>query len=110
MVNGYTYVLGDPVDRVDPTGLSDLVYINGNHLLVVADGNGNIVGAYPAYNNAVSGSAGPYPEGLYPFGGHTTHPDDGPDSPFGPSGNLKFPRPDCPFVAFIQVEPANQMR
>jgi hypothetical protein len=60
IVNSYSYASDEPIDRADPSGLTDLVYINGDNTLTVIDGNGKIVGMYPAFNNAALGSAGPY--------------------------------------------------
>ena len=63
IVNSYAYASDNPVNRIDPMGLTDLTYNNGGQTLTVIDGSGNVVGVYPASNNAAIGSAGAYPLG-----------------------------------------------
>jgi RHS repeat-associated protein len=72
--NFYVYASNDPVDRFDPLGLSDLIYLTGSNTIVLLDGNGNMVSIYPAANNVASIAKNddgvtqtlPYPQGTYP--------------------------------------------
>jgi len=75
--NFYLYARNQPTNLADPLGLSSLVYDGSAGTLTVLDGNGNVVGTYPAANNAQAGSRGPWPSGTYDYAYHTTHPDDG---------------------------------
>ncbi|HKT25906.1 MAG TPA: RHS repeat-associated core domain-containing protein, partial [Terriglobales bacterium] len=98
LANSYAYASDDPIDNMDPTGLSDLLYIRNGQTLVLLDGKGNIVGTYPAGNNVDShDSWGPYQPGSYPNNGYNPHPGLGPNSAFGPNGIFYFPRPGCPY-------------
>jgi RHS repeat-associated protein len=102
--NLYVYASNDPVDRFDPLGLSDLIFLPGSQTLILLDGNGNIVGIYPAGNNVAPGSHNdngvtptlPYAPGTYDPGPYHPHPElPDPDGPFGPNGIFLFPRPGC---------------
>lgn len=53
------------------------------------------VGVFPAGNNTDSHSRGPWPDGVYDYSRHTTHPNDAPNSPFGSYGNYIFNVPGC---------------
>jgi hypothetical protein len=100
--NFYVYASNEPVDRFDPSGLSDLYYSSKANILILEDGNGNFVAAYAVGNNVAPGSLNddgvtltqPYaPDN---FGGYNPHPDAAdPDSPFGSYGIFYFPRPGC---------------
>jgi RHS repeat-associated protein len=102
--NFYAYASNDPVDRFDPTGLSDLLYLRGSQTLVLLDGNGNIAGIYPAGNNVSSNAVNdngvtptvPYQPGTYDPGPYHPHPEaSDPEGPFGQNGIFLFPRPGC---------------
>ncbi len=94
-MNLYAYVGGNPVNAVDPWGLADIAFNNIAKTLTVTDGNGNVLGIYPAANNAQSSSRGPWAEGTYDYAYHTTHKDDAPNSPYGSNGNFVFNVPSC---------------
>jgi len=49
--NFYVYASNEPVDRFDPSGLSDLYYSSKANILILEDGNGNFVAAYAVGNN-----------------------------------------------------------
>jgi RHS repeat-associated protein len=80
--NFYVYASNEPVDRFDPSGLSDLYYSSKANILILEDGNGNFVAAYAVGNNVAPGSHNddgvtltqPYPPGVYNFGGYNPHP------------------------------------
>jgi hypothetical protein len=91
----YAYAGGDPESYVDLLGLSSLVYNPTTGTVTVVNGAGEAVGSFPAGNNAQSGSRGPWPQGSYSYGYHTTHPDDALNSPFGSYGNWVFNVPGC---------------
>jgi RHS repeat-associated protein len=91
----YVYVEQNPLNAIDPFGLSSLVYNNGTQTLTVVNGQGNVVGTFPASNNAQTGSRGPWEPGTYDYAYHATHPDDAPDSPYGSNGNFVFKVPGC---------------
>jgi RHS repeat-associated protein len=94
-VNFYTYVSDRPLNLVDPFGLSSLVYNAQTEMLTVISGNGQIVGTFPAANNAQTGSRGAWPAGTYDYSYLVTHRDDAPDSAFGAYGNFVFAVSGC---------------
>jgi RHS repeat-associated protein len=91
----YSYAQDNPVNLWDAFGLSSLVFNGPAGTLTILDGSGNVVGVYPAGNNAQSGSRGPWPAGTYDYDYHTSHADDGPNSAFGSNGNFVFKVPGC---------------
>ncbi len=94
-INTYAYTKGNPISRIDQFGLSSLIYNPSTGTLTIVNGAGQIVGVFPAGNNAQSGSRGPLPPGDYSFAYSTTHPDDAVNSPFGSYGNQVFNVPGC---------------
>jgi RHS repeat-associated protein len=94
-VNFYGYVENNPIGRVDPSGRSSLIFNPSTGTLTVLNSAGQIVGVFPAGNNAQRGSRGPWDEGAYNYSYHTTHPDDAADSAFGTYGNWVFDVPGC---------------
>jgi len=63
--------------------------------LSVFSGTGQYLGAFPAANNAQSGSRGPWAGGSYTFSGWVPHSGDNADSAFGSNGNFVFNVPGC---------------
>lgn len=68
-VNLYAYVGNNPVNLIDPLGLSDMIFDPSSGTLTVIDKNGNVIGQYPAGNITDSRSKGPFPSGTFPVGG-----------------------------------------
>ena len=94
-INLYAHVRNNPLRYYDPYGLSSATYDSGTGTLTIRDGSGNVVGQYPAGNNAQTGSRGAWDPGTYDYTYHTTHPDDAPDSAYGSNGNFVFDVPGC---------------
>jgi hypothetical protein len=102
-INPYVYVEGNPLSRVDPLGLSSLIFNPSTGTLTVVNGAGQALGDFPAANNAQRSSRGPWPPGNYNYAYHMTHPNDAPDSPYGSYGNFVFNVPGC--IVFTQAGP-----
>lgn len=94
-MNTYAYVGNNPINLIDPLGLSSLDYNRQAGTMTVRDGQGNAVGTFPAGNNTTSTSRGPWPSGVYDYVYHTTHSDDSPNSSYGSNGNFVFNVPGC---------------
>jgi len=94
-LNVFAYAANDPMNRIDPDGLSYLYFDPVAHTITVYSQDGWNLGTYPAFNNTTSYSRGPWDSGVYRYGYHTVHPDDAPDSAFGSFGNYVFRVPGC---------------
>ena len=70
-------------------------YDDPHHMLTVYDGGGEVVGIYPAANNAARGSFGKLDAGEYDYVWHAVHVTDAPNSAFGSNGNFIFDVPGC---------------
>ncbi|UGQ45401.1 RHS repeat-associated core domain-containing protein [Massilia endophytica] len=92
-INTYSYVHNNPLGRVDPLGLSDIVFNRATGTITITDRSGNPVGTYPAANNTTSTSNGPWPNGTYPYSHHRPHPESGITGRFGSNGNFVFSVP-----------------
>ena len=93
--NSYAYTAGNPQNRVDERGLSSLMFDATRHRLFVVNGAGQLVGEFPAGNNAQKGSRGPWPVGTYEFDYWVPHAGAGPDSSYGSYGNFVFAVKGC---------------
>lgn len=80
-----------PISKIDPNGLSYLIYDQGTKTLYLYSGQGEILGTFDAGNNVVkSVGTSPLKEGnVYDFAYQKNHPAD-PNGPFGSNGNFVF--------------------
>lgn len=88
--NLYGYVLQDPINLIDPSGLSSLRFNRSSGTITLVDRNGSTVGTYPAANNTARNSNGPWPNGEYSFSHHMPHPESGVTGSYGSFGNFVF--------------------
>jgi hypothetical protein len=93
--NLYPYASNTPLNRLDPLGLADILYNSKSGALWVIDKTGQVLGEFPAANNAQRGSRGPWPEGMYGFDYWKAHPESGTNGRFGPNGNFVFKLEGC---------------
>ena len=91
--NLYGYVMNDPVNFVDPSGLSSISYSRSSGTITVSDSGGNTIGTYPAGNNTAKSSNGPWPDGKYDYSYHKSHPESNSTGPYGSNGNFVFDVP-----------------
>jgi hypothetical protein len=87
-------VQNNPVNKIDPFGLSSLTYDSGNGTLTLYNSSGTSVGEYSAGNNTTSDSNGAWPTGTYNYLYHTDHPESDANGPYGSNGNFVFDVPD----------------
>jgi RHS repeat-associated protein len=96
----YAYSGANPISNADPFGLSSLIYNPSTGTITVVNGAGQAIGTFPAGNNTTNpatdpNSAGPYPQGTFPYTGYVNHGSD-PNSAYGANGAFRFPHPGCP--------------
>jgi RHS repeat-associated protein len=102
-LNLYSYVGEDPVNRLDPTGLSWLVYDPNTHTTTFYGRDGTPLGEWPSGNNVMPGrSVYPYPPldpgfapggRAYEFDYYMAHPESDATGPYGSNGNFVFKVP-----------------
>jgi hypothetical protein len=89
-------VEGNPISYIDPLGLSSIAYNPTTGTATIYSVQGNVVGTFPAGNNTVRNSIGPYPNGDYSYAYYKAHSDmANPDSAYGSNGIFIFNRPPC---------------
>jgi hypothetical protein len=94
--NLYTYTGNNPVNGIDPWGLSTLTYDRQAGTLTLHTAGGTQVAQFPAGNNTVSNSKGPWPAGTFSYSHYMPHPESGPTGSFGSYGNFVFNVPGRP--------------
>ncbi len=93
----YGYVGNNPFNRIDPLGLSFLLYNSDTGTLELYNKFWYLVGKFPAGNNTATGpdSNGPWPNGIFPYSYYVTHSESGPTGQYGSYGNFVFDVPGC---------------
>lgn len=93
--NLYGYVVNDPVNRIDPSGLSYIIYDRSSGVLDVFSGDGALQGSFSAGNNVTSTApAGTVPAGVFPFSPYMPHPESDAGGSYGSNGNFVFNFPN----------------
>jgi RHS repeat-associated protein len=90
-INLFSYVAGNPVNFLDPLGLSFIVFIRDRgvgRIYVFSGGESGreppkLLFDFPAGNIPDSTSKGEWPVGTFPFLKHVPHPKSGPNDSFG---------------------------
>lgn len=97
-VNLYTYVQEDPINRIDPLGLSWLVFDRKAGTITVYNKADKQVGQFPAANNTTKDSKGPWPDGIFPYSHYNKHSDN--PLSYGSHGIFVFLVPNRPGMGF----------
>lgn len=89
----YGYVGGNPISRIDPSGLIGLEFIRETGSLYAYDDFGELMFACKAANNVASYAKGPWPMGFNDFSHYNRHPESGPTGSYGSHGIFVFDVP-----------------
>jgi RHS repeat-associated protein len=91
----YAAFSGDPLSRIDPSGLSSLIFNPLTQNLTVVNGNGVALENFPAASNTARASRGPWADGTYEWSAYNPHPGNGPEGEYGENGINIFNVPGC---------------
>jgi RHS repeat-associated protein len=92
--NTYAYVAGDPMNWIDPIGLSTVTYDGQTNTVTYRRNDGTVSGTYPANNNTTTTSNGPWPNGTFPRSGSNPHPESDANGAYGSHGIITFDVPN----------------
>ncbi len=87
--NFYNYVNADPINFIDPFGLSDLTFDRSDGTVTLYDNNGNQIGQWDAANNVVEG-AEQWPTGTFDYSWWSPHTGEDENDACGSYGNFIF--------------------
>jgi RHS repeat-associated protein len=89
-VNLMAYVGNNPVNMIDPMGLSSLVYDRIFGTLTLFSSGGDQIAQWPAANKTTRNSNGPWPDGTYDFSHYNRHLESNTTGPYVANGIFVF--------------------
>jgi RHS repeat-associated protein len=91
--NPYAYAGSNPLQQIDPLGLSYLTFNRDTGTISLYRSDGSKVGEWPANNNITTYADGDWPEGTYRYSYYSPHPESGMNGSYGNHGNFIFDVP-----------------